>query len=95
MSSDYCSGESRHLTSLKMFYCFVIAVQLHQAETQKEMSFDKILVHVESSTTILTRSIVSLQLDVAEGSVGEVSGIVGVLNLWVEVESKLNRHEAQ
>lgn len=90
--SSGCYASASHLTSLKMFYCFVIAVQLHQAEAKKEMSFDKILVHVESTTAILTRSIVSFQLDVAEGPVGEVSGIVGILNLWVEVESQLNRH---
>lgn len=37
-----------------MFDSFIVVLQLQEALTEEEMTFDQVLVHVESPSTILT-----------------------------------------
>lgn len=75
-----------------MFYCFIERLLLHQTQPQKEVTFDQIRIHIESSTTVGARRIELLHLDEAQSSVGEVGGVVWVLYLRGEVERERHQH---
>lgn len=68
-------------TSLKMFNCFIERLLLHQTQPQKEVTFDQIRIHIESTTTVGARCIELLHLDEAQSSVGEVGRVVWILYL--------------
>lgn len=66
-----------------MFNCFIKWVQFSQWKSQKEMTFDQILIHIQCPSTILASRLELFHLDVTQCTICKVSWVVRILDLEI------------